>query len=128
MKYDTTLKELFQSLPEKFLELLIGKEIKSAELLGVEFPAVSAKRADLILRLTDGKIYHLELQTTDDENMPWRMLEYFYLIHSQYQQPPTQFVVYLGNKLSRINTIISLNNLEFRYNIVETRNLDPKHY
>ncbi|MBI4850469.1 MAG: hypothetical protein HY819_01450 [Acidobacteria bacterium] len=124
MKYDTTLKELFQNLPEKLLELLIGKEAKIAELLPVEFPAVSAKRADLILRLTNGKIYHLELQSSNDEKMIWRMLEYFLLIYRQYQQAPIQIVLYVGNKEPTINPKISLSTLDFTYNLIDIRQFD----
>lgn len=124
MKYDATLKELFQNLPEKLLEILIGKEVKAAELLPVEFPSVSAKRADLLLRLKDGKIHHLELQTGDDDKMPWRMLEYFYLIYRQYKEEPHQIVLYLGNKTSNIVSSIELSRLEFSYILIDIKEID----
>ena len=124
MKYDTTLKELFNTLPEKFLELLIGQEVKNLELLPVEFPAVSARRADLIMRLADGEIYHLELQTSDDDKMPWRMLEYFFLIYRQYKQAPVQIVVYIGNRKANIGHKLSLPQLNFSYQLIDIKNID----
>lgn len=43
-------------------------------MLTVEFPQVSARRADFVLRLADEQIYHLELQTNDNEEMDWSVL------------------------------------------------------
>lgn len=124
MKYDTTLKELFHSLPKKFLELVIGKETSPIKLLPVEFPAVQARRADLIMRSSDGQIYHLELQSSDDEKMSWRMLEYFFLIYNQYKQAPVQIVIYVGNKTPSFNPKISLAGLEFSYRFLDVRQID----
>jgi len=70
MRYDTTLKELFQAPPPRLLEILIHGQIE--ELLTVEYPSVGMRRTDLVARLTDGRLLHLELQTEDDPGMPWR--------------------------------------------------------
>lgn len=83
MKYDTTLKELLKEVPKKLLSILTGQDTELAEVLTVEFPQVSARRADFVLRLADEQIYHLELQTNDNEEMDWRMLEYFLLLYKQ---------------------------------------------
>ena len=48
----------------------------AATMLTVEYPTVQMRRPDLVVRLTDGRLYHLELQSTNDPAMPWRMLEY----------------------------------------------------
>ena len=47
MRYDTTLKELFHSPPQRLLQMLVGGEAK--ELLSVEYPAVSMRRPDLVV-------------------------------------------------------------------------------
>ena len=60
MRYDTTLKELFQALPQRLLFLLVGME--AVELLPIEFPSVKKRLPDLVVRLSDGSIFHLELQ------------------------------------------------------------------
>ena len=82
MRYDTTLKTLFQSPPPQLLQLLIGGQAR--EMLTVEYPTVQMRRPDLVVRLTDGRLYHLELQSTNDPAMPWRMLEYFFLLCQAY--------------------------------------------
>jgi len=41
---------------------------------------VQEKEADLVVELEDGTIFHLEIQSTDDKEMPNRMLQYALLI------------------------------------------------
>ena len=94
MSYDATLKELFQGAPQRLLELLTGS--RPAELLTVEYSSTRICRPDLVVRLADGRLFHLELQGRPDPDMPWRMLEYFSLLTRQFQQPPEQLMLYTG--------------------------------
>lgn len=86
MQFDTTLKEIFQTPPTRLLEMLCGSEV--VELLNIEQPSVKMRRADLVVRLKDGRILHVELQSEDEEDMPWRMLEYYPPIRLAYGQAP----------------------------------------
>jgi len=86
MRYDTTLKALCQTPPQDLLHLLVGGQAR--ELLTVEYPSVRLRRPDLAVRLTDGRLYHLELQSTNDATMPWRMLDYYSLLRQHYGQAP----------------------------------------
>ena len=61
MRYDTTLKTLFQAPPQQLLRLLVGGQAQ--EMLTIEYPTVRMRRPDLVVRLTDGRLYHLELQS-----------------------------------------------------------------
>jgi len=126
MKYDTTLKELLKEVPKKLLSVLTGQDAELAEVLNVEFPQVSAKRADFVLRLVDEQIYHLELQTNDSEEMDWRMLEYFLLLYKQYKVVPIQQVLYIGNKSITRTIGISLSNLQFTYQLIDIRQIDEE--
>src|SRR5215813_13330289 len=91
MRYDTTLKTLFLAPPPQLLQLLVGGQAHT--MLTVEYPTVQMRCPDLVVRLMDGRLYHLELQSTNDSAMPWRMLEYFGLLCQYYGQPPLQQVL-----------------------------------
>jgi len=104
MRYDTTLKELFQAPPPRLLQILTHGQI--AELLTVEFPSVRMRRTDLVARLTDGRLFHLELQS-DDADIPWRMLDYYSLLHRQFGEAPLQQVLYVGDKPLALVSAIS---------------------
>ena len=86
MRYDTTLKTRYRPHHRSSYSCSsVGKRT----MLTVEYP-VQMRRPDLVVRLTDGRLYHLELQSTNDPAMPWRMLEYFGLLCQHYGQPPLQ--------------------------------------
>ena len=45
-------------------------------------------KLDLVAWLTDGRLYHLELQSGNDRTMAWRMLEYYFLLWKRYGVKP----------------------------------------
>ena len=122
MQYDATLKELFQNAPQRLIELLTGST--ASEVLTPEFSTVQVRRPDLVLRLANGALCHLELQTSNDREMPWRMLEYYVLLARQYGQPPLQQVLYAGPSPLAIAAEIAQPALEFRYRVVDLRELE----
>ena len=116
MRYDTTLKTLFQAPPPQLLQLLVGGQAHT--MLTVEYPTVQMRRPDLVVRLTDGRLYHLELQSTNDPVMPWRMLEYFGLLCQHYGQPPLQQVLYVGEAPLTMPARLEYPTLSFQYESV----------
>lgn len=122
MRYDTTLKTLFQAPPQQLLHLLVGGEAR--EMLTVEYPSVRMRRPDLVVRLTDGRVYHLELQSDNDAAMPWRMLEYYGLLYQRYGRQPLQHVLYVGEPPMTLVAQIAHTALSFRYEAIDVRTLD----
>ncbi len=66
--YDRTIREIFQEIPTSFVKLLTNKE--AIELLETKFPKVEEKQIDLLVKLNDNSLFHLELQLSDDIDMP----------------------------------------------------------
>ncbi len=125
MRYDTTLKEIFNALPQTLLKLLVGQE--GVELLTIEFPAVKKRLPDLVVRLANGSLFHLELQS-DPEMMSWRMLEYYVLIRGLHPVVPLkQMVLYVGPVKSRPLPIIEETDLTFRYTVRDIQDIDCRH-
>ena len=122
MDFDITLKEIFYQTPQQLLQLLVGSQV--AEILTVEYPTVQQRRPDLVMRLIDGRIHHLELQSDNDTKMPWRMLEYYWLIYQQFEQAPIQQVLYVGQKQANFVTAIRQYTLHFRYQLIDIREID----
>ena len=97
--YDRSLRELFQDVPKTLIKLLVGKEIK--EILDSSFPKVGEQRVDLLTRLEDDTLFHLEIQSIEDKDMPLRMLRYATLIYEKYKEFPKQLVLYVGERKLR---------------------------
>ncbi|ALG68727.1 Rpn family recombination-promoting nuclease/putative transposase [Beggiatoa leptomitoformis] len=122
MHYDITLKDLFQQLPKQLFQTLWGA--LPVELLNLEFSQTKQRRPDIIAKLANGQIHHLELQSDNDADMQWRELEYYSLIYQAYQIEPIQQVLYVGNKPSRFTTTIQHKQLNFSYQLIDIRELD----
>ncbi len=121
-KIDITLRDIIQEIPPKFVQLLTGKNAK--KLLDTSLPQVKERRADFLVELEDGSIFHLELQTQNDKNMPFRMLEYFVLISSKYPNKNIkQMVLYVGDKPIKMKNRIETENLTFSYQLKDIREI-----
>ena len=119
-KIDITLRDIIQGIPPKFVQILSGKNAK--KLLDTSLPEVKERRADFLVELEDGSIFHLELQTQNDKNMPFRMLEYFVLISSKYpNRKIKQMVLYVGEKPLNMKDSIEIENLSFSYQLKDIR-------
>jgi len=120
--YDRTIREIFQEVPTTFVRLLTNKEAK--ELLETKFPKVEEKEADLVVKLEDDSIFHLEVQLADDKSMPKRMLYYALLIENKHKQYPLQTVLYLGESKNRTNNHIKTEKLQYSYEVKYIKDID----
>ncbi len=124
MRYDTTLKQLFRTPPLRLLSLITGAQ--PAEFLTLDYPAVKMRRPDLVFRLPNGELRHIELQSDNDQAMDWRMLEYYPLIYRQFGCQPVQQVLYVGSGRVRMKAEIRHENLTFRYEVIDIRQFDAE--
>jgi len=121
MVYDKTLRELFSEVPTSLIKLLTNQNI--TKLLETSFPKVE-READLIVELENNEIFHLEIQSINDNFMPYRMLEYGLLINRAYKKFPRQMVLYVGVEKNRIKNSINLEKLSFSYDVIDIRDID----
>jgi predicted transposase YdaD len=106
--YDKIIKEniatVFLPLAAKYL----GIRIVRSEELKDKLQTTIEKETDFIRTVeTDGGgrfILHLEFQSVDEEGMIYRMQEYYGLLRRKYRLPVKQFVIYLGQNTSRMQT------------------------
>jgi predicted transposase YdaD len=76
---------------------------------------------------TDGGdkfILHLEFQSVDEEGMVYRMQEYYGLLRRKYQLPVKQFVIYLGQKPSKMQTQLAPEEVFTGFTLLSLRNYD----
>jgi len=124
-KLDKTLRDIIQNIPQKFIKILTGK--KGTKILDNTFPSTKERVADLVLQLEDGSIFHLELQTQNDKNMPLRMLEYYMLLKQRYPNKPIkQMVLYVGDGKPNMENTIKTDNLNFSYQLKDIKQIKCK--
>ncbi|NPA53143.1 MAG: hypothetical protein GXO21_00580 [Aquificae bacterium] len=124
-KLDITLRDIISKIPQKFVYLLTNQ--KGTKILDNTFPAVKERKADLILELEDGSIFHLELQTQNDKSMPFRMLEYYLLLKQRYKNRPIkQIVLFVGDGKPSMPDRLITDNLSFKYQIKDIKEIECK--
>ncbi len=119
---DIALKDIFEEIPYRLSKILAPAPIK--ELLPTNFPSTEL-RVDFLARLEDESILHIEFQSFNDPNMPFRMLRYYLAILERYPNSPIkQLLVYVGNRKLRMKSRLRLRNLSFSYEMIDIRQID----
>jgi len=122
MHYDTRIKLIFQEALPGLLRLL-GLPA-AAEYLTVEFPKSQKAVSDLVIRLVDGRILHVEFQSKNDSRMVWRCLDYWRAIGEQWPAGDiVQVVVFMGDENLRMVSRIDRGELHYRYTILDLRDV-----
>ncbi len=85
---------------------------------------VEELKADLLVKLEDGGIFHLELQTSNDPKLPLRMLKYYTHLYSTYRIEPIQTVLYIGQGSMYMDCSIEKSNLSFKYLLKDIKDID----
>ncbi len=121
---DIALKDIFEEIPHRLSKILAPAPIK--ELLPTNFPSTEL-RVDFLARLEDESILHIEFQSFNDPNMPFRMLRYYLAIWERYPTSSIkQLLVYVGNRKLRMKSRLRLRNLSFSYEMIDIRQIDCK--
>ena len=78
MKKDTISKKLIKTLLVKDIsKYILGIELDEFEFLDKEFERIESRRADIVLNVKNEYILHIELQSSYDAKMAYRMLRYY---------------------------------------------------
>ena len=120
--YDRTLRELFQTVPTALIKMLVKRDIK--EILDISFPKIEERRVDLLARLDNDELFHLEIQSTNCPNMPARMLNYASLIYLTYNEFPKQLVLYVGDRDIKIENGVNFENIRYNYEVKSIKEFD----
>ena len=125
-RYDAVLKDLFVQDRPAVLEILTGG-IPVREFLNVEFPIILEQRADLVLRLDDGSIKHIEFQSRNDDEMAYREGIYGIMIARMYRPARvSQTVLYFGIEEMNMVDHLDLGEIKTGYQLMDIRDLDAE--
>jgi predicted transposase YdaD len=124
LRFDAVVKDLFQrDLPTLLAQLAGPAEVR--EFLNVEFSVVEERVADLVLLLSDGSILHLDFQSHNDPEMPYREGIYGLMIGKRYRRRRVrQIVIYMGAARIRMKDALDLGGIQVAYQLVDIRQFD----
>jgi predicted transposase YdaD len=120
--YDVALKLLLQGSARFTMLAVTGGAIE--KWLNIELPKVQNPRVDLLGETADGKLVHVELQSTNDPTMPLRMAEYCLGIFRLFERFPRQIVLYVGAAPLSMESELRGDDVSFKYRAIDIRELD----
>ena len=94
---DNVSKEVVETLIKDIAKYILGIEIDNYEFLDKESQRIESRRADVVVKVDNKFILHIEIQNDNDKNMHIRMLRYLsdILLKSEaIGGDETNFVVY----------------------------------
>jgi len=121
-EYDAALKLLLQGSATVTVRELTGTAV--TKWLNVELPKVRNLRLDLLGETVDGGLVHVELQSSNDANMPLRMAEYCLDVFRLFGKFPRQVVLYVGEAALSMESELRGYDVCFQYRLVDIRTLD----
>lgn len=123
--YNKILKENIASIFLPLSEKYLGIRIKKSEELKDKLQTTIEKEPDFIRIVETDKgerfILHLEFQSVDEEGMIYRMQEYHGLLRKKFGLPVRQFVIYLGQKTSKMQTKLATEEVFTGFNLKSLR-------
>lgn len=123
-KYDTVLKLVLHQSGTGLVRVLVDQSLAAWH--KVELPHISTQFADLLVETTSGRLCHIELQSSNDPDMPLRMLEYALRVYRKFGRFPEQTVLYVGRAPMRMPAELVSDNLRFGYRLIDVRDLDSE--
>jgi hypothetical protein len=121
-KYDVALKNVLMRGQAGFLSRIL--EVDVAQFLNAELPEVRSLRVDLLGEARDGRLFQVELQSTNDTRMAFRMLDYLVTIERGFGRVARQLVLYVGEAPMRMTNRIEVGRLSYEFEIVDVRDID----
>ena len=127
-QYDKILQENIEAaLPGLIKNILHINAVKSEELPD-SIQHTKERKPDLLKKITDDKgntfILHIEFQTKNDADMPFRMIEYLAMLLRMYRITVKQYVIYIGEAIVDMPTTLQNENSFFSYNLIAISSID----
>ncbi len=76
--------------------------------------------------LADGTILHIEFQSANDKDMPYREGIYCLLLGQKYRRRVRQVVLYLGQPTMRMEDRVDLGETKSAYRLMDIREMDAR--
>jgi len=130
-QFDKIIRENLKEFVDGFITNVLGIKYISLEDETEKIARTLEREPDFVFVVKpingDNYVLHLEFQTTDEQDMHYRMFEYCALLYRIHKMPVKQYVIYIGNDaVTQMKTSAQLIDFEFRYNLISFHNVSYK--
>lgn len=121
--YDVSLKLLFRYSKGLIAHALFG-DAGVTEWLNVEQPRVNNPRADLLARCGDGKLRHVEIETSNDQGMARRKAEYYLGFWRLLDEHVEQVLLFASQRPLTMSPVFETPTMRFEFRILDLKTWD----
>jgi hypothetical protein len=129
-KYDKIFKENMEYALPGIIKNILGLTIINAEEVSHDLQHTIERKPDVLRKVTDQNnrtyILHVELQSQNEKDMVYRMVEYRVMLQRKHKLPVKQYVLFVGKGRLTMLSSIDEEDFKFRYNIVSPQQVDYK--
>jgi hypothetical protein len=127
-QYDKIFKENIEAVISSIMQNVLEITAVSMEELPDDIQHTKERKPDTLKKITDDKgntfILQIEFQVKDEDEMVYRMGEYYFMLERKYKLPVKQFVIFLGADNPKMQTELDRERLKFSYPLVSLSALD----
>lgn len=127
-QYDKIFKENIEAVISSIMQNVLEITAVSMEELPDDIQHTKERKPDTLKKITDDKgntfVLQIEFQVKDENEMVYRMGEYYFMLERKYKLPVKQFVIFLGTGTPTMPTNLDRETLKFRFPIVVLSKLD----
>lgn len=127
-QYDKIFKENIEAVISSIMQNILEITAVSMEELPDDIQHTKERKPDTLKKITDEKgntfVLQIEFQVKDEDEMVYRMGEYYFMLERKYQLPVKQFVIFLGADNPKMPTELDRERLKFSYPLVSLSTLD----
>ncbi len=127
-QYDKIFKENIEAVISSIMQNVLEITAISVEELPDDIQHTKERKPDTLKKITDDKgntfVLQIEFQVKDEDEMVYRMGEYYFMLERKYKLPVKQFVIFLGADNPKMPTELERERLKFSYPLVSLSTLD----
>jgi hypothetical protein len=127
-QYDKIFKENIEAVISSIMQNVLEITAISMEELPDDIQHTKERKPDTLKKITDDKgntfVLQIEFQVKNEDEMVYRMLDYYGMLERKYKIPVKQFVIFLGTGTPTMLTTLDREMLKFRFPIVALSDLD----
>jgi hypothetical protein len=121
--YDVSFKLLFRYSKGLIAHALFG-DAGVTEWLNVEQPRVNNPRVDLLARCGDGRVRHVEIETTNDPGMARRKAEYYLGFWRLLDEHVEQVLLFASRRPLTMSPVFETPSMRFEFRILDLKTWD----
>jgi predicted transposase/invertase (TIGR01784 family) len=127
-QYDKILRENLEAALPGLIRNLLGIHAVYTEELPDDIQHTKERKPDVLKKVTDKTgetfVLHIEFQVKDEQEVVFRMAEYFIMLMRRYKLPVRQYVIYIGAGNPGMTDHIQSASMNFKYQIIALSAVD----